>query len=410
MLGSVERKDAPDFLATVLAIFLGASLVIAIVVTIALHMILPSISAVLVVLTALAAISNAWFELNIVTCQARLFLKTYGALQAARSITALAGTLFILTFAGGVEALLGGYVIGNCVALVTAYNFRDIVRGRPRKAILLRIFHFGWPTGVASLSGISVTVQKFMLQAIGGSAALGIYSVANDFAGQSIGLLIGTAAITGQPLAFRARDNEDEAALVRQLTDNSKLIFTVAIGSMVGLIALAQPIARVCFGMQFHNDAWQLIAIASATAFVGGIRASIFEQGFEIVNNTRPLAVLPWVRVLCYLPLSAVLIRFAGSIGAGFAALATETLVFAITAVWVRRYIMMPIPWITIGLVSFAAACMAVSVQFTPARETFIGLAFSIGIGAVVYLGLCAFFLLPQMSRRMLQNAMSRAD
>ena len=399
MFGSLLPQEQPDFLATVLAIFTVASLFVALIISVALRLSLPTTTPWLIALTALSAISYALFELNIVICQAKLLLRTYGALQASRAIVALASTLLILRSGLRVEALMGGYVLGNCVAIGTLYNFKPMFHGRPRSAILKRIFHFGWPTSFASLAGISVTLQRFFLERFGGAAALGIFAVADGFAGQSVGLLIGTAAITGQPLAFRARDTGDHDFLRKQLLDNARLILTIAIGSATGLAALAGPVSAVCFGSKFQNNAWQLISLASATALVGGIRASIFEQGFEIVLETRPLALLTWARVAFYLPISAVMIHAEGAIGAGEASLITELLVFTITAVWVRKFIVMPIPWSSLRQMLFAAACMAVAVQFTPWRNKPLGLALAISLGALIYGGLCLSFLVPGVFR-----------
>ena len=89
------------------------------------------------------------------------------------------------------------------------------LRGKFDPKLLRDFFTFGWPSSAGSISICSNTFQRFALEAAGGSALVGIYAAATDFAQQTVGLLMGTATLAGQPLAFRARDDGAEDRLSR---------------------------------------------------------------------------------------------------------------------------------------------------------------------------------------------------
>jgi len=385
MMPALEPDGEPDFVLTVALAFGACSLIVTVLILVILRVMEPALSFALVGLTAAAAISNAWFELNITMFQTRLRLGVYSVLQAARAISGILATIGFIHLGFKTEALIGGFVVGNCTALTASAIWGPAFRGTYSKTVFRRMFEFGWPSSVGSLAGIGATVQRYALQIMGGSAALGVYAVANDFAGQTVGLLVGTAAVAGQPLAFRARDSGSAYELKAQLRANALLIIGLGLGATTGIIALAQPIARVCFGAQFQGNAFALIVLSATSAFIGGLRSSYFEQAFEIAFVTRPIALLTWFRVIFYTGLSLWLIHLYGAIGAGVAAVIAEIVMVITTISWANRFLTMPIPWDSVARLALAAGAMVLAIQFVPERDHLLGLVLAILLGGFVY-------------------------
>jgi O-antigen/teichoic acid export membrane protein len=213
---------------------------------------------------------------------------------------------------------------------------------------------------------------------------------------------VGTAAVAGQPLAFRSRDSGSAYDLNAQLRANALLIIALGLGTTTHLIATALPIARVCFRPQFQGNALALIVLSVTSAFVGGLRASYFEQAFEISFVTRLIEVLTWLRVIFHTGLSSWLIHLYDAIGAGVAAVIAEIIVVITTISWANRFLVMPIPWDSVAKLALAAGAMVVAIQFVPERDPSLGLVLSARLGGFVYvavLGLLYFSRLQALIR-----------
>lgn len=385
MSGTIDPAEEPDYAATILAAFVCMSLLTAAVIIGLIRITQPHVSWAAVLLTAGTAIASGWFELNITACQSRLQLIAYSALQAARAGATLIGSL-LLIFAGfKVNALLGGFIIGNLFGFGAIGVWKPALRGRVHRAMVVRLWRFGWPSSVVSLSSFSVTLQNFLLQSAVGSAALGVFAVATSFATQSVALLMGTAALAGQPLAFRARDSGTHVQLMNQLRSNARLVFAIGFGATAGLIALAGPLVNVYLGPRFRADGVMLVIISALAVFIAGMRTAYFEQAFEIAFHTRPIAVVQTFRVVINVALAVTLIHFYGVLGAVVAFLATEVLVLALTIVWSRRHLRMPIPLVSFAKVVAASVAMIAVVQLVPGRDHLVGLVLAVIVGVAVY-------------------------
>jgi O-antigen/teichoic acid export membrane protein len=397
MMATIGKGEEPDYAATIVAAFIASSLVVAATVIVTLHVSHLQVSPRTSALTALAAIASGWFELNVTVAQSRLKLGTYSTLQAARAIGILGGSLVLIHAGLKVDALLGGFIIGNSVGFAALASWKSLFVGRVRREVFHRMFRFGWPSSASSLSALSGTFQQFALQAFGGVSVLGVFGAVNNFAGQTIGLLIGTASLAGQPLAFRARDRGVPGELEDQLRNNARLVFGVGVGATAGLIALAQPLADLFLGPKFRVDAGPLIVVFALATLIGGMRASYFEQGFEIMLKTRPIAILTALRVAAYIGLSVALIPRFGSLGAAFASLISEAALLVVTVFWTRNLIHMPIPLVSFAKMTGAAFIMAGCIQFVPGRDHLLGVVLAVLIGIAVYAASFALLYLRQV-------------
>jgi O-antigen/teichoic acid export membrane protein len=331
MMATLDASNEPDFAATIAISFLGTSLAVAAAIVVGLHLYNPSLPLSSIALTAAAAVASAWFELNITLTQARLKLIAMSALQIARAIAILSCSLLLIRAGLKANALLGGFAIGNCV----------------------------------------------------GFAALGLWM--NDFAQQTVGLLIATATLAGQPLAFRARDTGSPEALDEQLRNNARLLFAIGLGATTGLVVLAGPIAHVYLGVKFQAGAQALIAVSAVHCFIGTFRASYFEQAFEIALDTRPMAIITGFRIILTVALSLAVIPRYGALGAAVSTLVAETVAIVASAVWARRIMPVPIPLGSFAKVAVAATAMAGAVALLPARNGAASLALTILAGALTY-------------------------
>ncbi|HEX8807091.1 MAG TPA: oligosaccharide flippase family protein, partial [Candidatus Aquilonibacter sp.] len=344
MMAAVPRADEPNMKATIGLGFAGMSISVSAVIILIVRIYQPAWGWTPALLTAGCAVASGWFELNVAIMQARLHVLGYSLLQMSRAVLALIGSVALISAGFKANALLGGFIIGNCAAFGALRIWQGAVtRGRFDRSLLGRIFRFGWPTSATAVGTLSVTFLRYLLNAVGGSAAVGIFAAASDFSQQTVGLLIGTATLAGQPLAFRARDVGDHEELVRQLRHNARLIFAIALPATAGLVALSGPISHVYLGPRFHVHSGLVMAISAIVMLVSGLRSSYFEQVFEIALRTTAVAVTTAVRVALTILPSFWLIHVYGAVGAALAVLFSEVLGLGLSIAWANRLMHIPV-------------------------------------------------------------------
>lgn len=391
MIATVSPEDEPNLKATIGLGFVAMSIAVSAVIILIVRIYQPAWGWPPALLTAACAVASGWFELNVSIMQARLRVVAYSVLQMSRAVLALVSSLALIAAGLKANALLGGFVIGNCAGFGALGIWRRAVaEGTFDRKLLLQIFHFGWPVSATAVGNMAATYLRYLLNAFSGTAAVGIFAAASDFSQQTIGLLIGTATIAGQPLAFRARDSGNHEELAEQLRNNARLIFAVGIPATVGLIVLAGPISEIYLGPRFHVHTGTVMAISAAVMFLSGLRTSYFEQAFEIALRTIAVAVSTVVRLVLVVAPSFWLVRTYGAVGAAIAVLISEVLGLALSIVWAERLMHLPIPWGSLAKVLAATGVMVVAILLVPGKSTALGLAAAILVGVAVYGGAMA--------------------
>lgn len=385
MMASVDATDEPDYIATIVISFLVASIVVVVVLAVMLYSIIPNLSFSLFAWTAAGTVIANWFELNVTLVQARTKLIAFGILQGAKAVVTMLATLTMIRMGFSVDALLAGIAIGNCVAFGFVSMWLPMRVGHFDVAIGKRFLIFGWSSSLSSLSAVATTLQRSLLSLVDGGASLGICTAAMGISDKSIGLLVGTATLAGQPLAFRAHDVGKSAELRAQMRDNFRLVFSVGLGSAALIIALSEPITLLFLGEKFRLDAQPIIILAAIGMFISCTRMYYFEQIFEIALTMRPVAILTVVRTVLLIGLSIVIIPRFGGIGLVSANLAIETFACVATALWSQKQIPISLPVKSFLVPLIASGTMATAIILVPHRDTIFGFAISLFVAAFAF-------------------------
>jgi O-antigen/teichoic acid export membrane protein len=377
MMASVNAIDEPDYVATIVISFLLAS--------VAVVAVIPKLSFSLFAWTAAGTVVGNWFELNVTLVQARTKLVAFGILQGSKAVATMAATLTLISMGFSVDALLAGIALGNCVAFAFVGMWFPMRTGRFDIMVVKRFLLFGWSASLNSLSAVAITLQRSMLSIVDGSASLGICTAAMGISDKTIGLLVGTATLAGQPLAFRAHDTGASEQLKSQMRDNFRLIFSVGIGSAACIVALSEPITHIFLGEKFRLNAQPIINLAAIGMFVSCTRMYYFEQIFEIALTMRPVAILTVVRTVLLIGLSAVLIPRFGGIGLVSANLAVETFSCIATALWSLRLTSISLPVRSFIVPLVASGTMATAIHLVSRRDTIFGFTISLVVAAIAF-------------------------
>lgn len=387
LTATVSRADEANLITTIGVAFAATSVPIFIIVTAIIRACNPSSGWISAVLAGACAVASGWFELNVAIVQARLRVRAYGLLQLGRVVATLVASLMFIRAGFKAEALLGGFAIGNCAGFVVLGLWKDAARGRFDRQLFWQFIRFGWPSSASAVGLLSSTFQRYVLFAAGGSTPVGIYAAASDFSQQTVGLLIGTATLAGQPLAFRARDLGDHEQLAEQLRNNARLVFGIGLPAAAGLIALSDPISQIYLGPRFHVQSGTVIAISAVIMLFSGLRASYFEQVFEIARKTRAVAINTLLRILLTLALSPLAIGRYGVVGAAAAMLVAELVGLLLSVILAKRLMQVPIPVQSLLKIVAATCVMLTAMTCIPGRATLAGLAAAVAAGVLVYGG-----------------------
>jgi len=380
----------PDFAATLGLMFIATSGAIALIEGVALHFffkpVLPFGS---LLLAVGAAVASAWYELNGTLLQARLSVVSWGILNLARAGAALVFSVALI-FAGlKTDALLAGFVAGNAATLMFASLWWPARKGSFNWSLLQRLWMIGWPSSIASAMGLlSPAFQRYVLVVTAQAGAVGIYAVSQDFATQTLMVLIGSISLAGIPLAFKAKDSGEPEAVSAQLRDNARLIFAVALPVALGLAALAGPISHVFLGPRFRSGADVVMALIAISTLLGGLKIYYFDQAFLLAHQTRPQAIISGVATGVVLAASLLLIPRFAAVGAALSALCGSIAGVVLSMLWGSRLLHMPIPLRSWGKTALAAAGMVLAVLIVPAQDGVVGLTAVVVFGAIVYASL----------------------
>jgi O-antigen/teichoic acid export membrane protein len=112
----------PDFARTVGSLFVLMAFGVAIFEYVFLRITIPTAPMSSVYLAVVATVVSGWNELNGSMLQARLSVVAWGLLNFARAGCALLSSLGLIALGFKTNALLGGFIIGNCTALFSIGN------------------------------------------------------------------------------------------------------------------------------------------------------------------------------------------------------------------------------------------------------------------------------------------------
>jgi len=174
---------------------------------------------------------------------------------------------------------------------------------------------------------------------------------------------------------------------MEQLRNNARLIFGLGFPATIGLIVLSGPLSDVYLGPRFHVHTGLVMAISAAVMFFSGLRASYFEQAFEIALKTRAIAVNTVIRLVLVIVPSFSLIAKYGAVGAAMAVLISETIGLVVSIVWANRVMRVPIPWDSWAKIIAATGAMVAVLVLIPGKATVLGLVLAIVAGVVIYGG-----------------------
>lgn len=398
-----RTEERGALLWALLAGFLGV-LVLAGLVTVGLFFRLKTGSEhVLLILGVILFIFTAWFELNADILAARLEALRYMAWSLVR--TALAGALGAgLAFAGwGAEGILLGLIAGVAVPgfFIGARLWRDVKLSPAQLPMLRKVLVFGVPLSLSyAVGGIVFVTDRFIVTAMQGAAALGLYAVGFDLADRVVKALtqpLGTAAL---PLVITKLESEGAEAAREQARHNLVLLAGIAIPATAGLIAVTPELVDIMVGAPYRAMSRVVVPLIAVAALLSGLRASYFDHAFHLGLKTGRHVLVVGAMAVTNLVVGIYLVGKLGAVGAAYGTLSAYALGLVASILVGRTAFIMPFPARELGKIVLATLIMVAALEPIPDFGTFPSLALKVGLGIGIYLCLAVLMSIGDIRQR----------
>jgi O-antigen/teichoic acid export membrane protein len=335
-----------------------------------------------------AIFAAAWFELKQRVQLAELQAAPYFWTNVVR------GTLILLlTFAAAyTQQSVTTMILATGVStLIAASLFRtahlDIFNWRFDREIGHMLFQFGLPVFVGfGVANVLISIDRWMLQLLSGSKAVGLFTAASFVAQVPIALLASGIGPSANALAVRAYEFTDGTTVKAQLEENLVSLLGIVLPAAVGITALSRNLAFVLVGENFAPAVIELAPWLCVASTLWAVRANYFDSAFHLARNTRPLIMIMSVTLAANAAVDFWLIPWQAELGAAIGSCIALGVGFAVAVIASRRVYKLPFPFKETAKVVVASALMYFVLQ-TVADSRGVGALFvQLTIGSLVYL------------------------
>jgi len=326
-------------------------------------------------------------SVNRISCQTR----RYNTVECAHAVLGFAlGSLFIYLLGGSAEAVLLGLLVAAMVCILVdsaslSLPFRRSWKQIDRAAVT-RLIKFSMPLIVVDITVCLLALSdRFLLEALGGAGALGVYTVAYNLVERPTTLICSAITTATFPVAVQVLQDYGPGAGGRQMGINGTILCALIIPACVGLAMTSPYISAVMIGEQFRLGVTFLIPIMCFTALFRGVSAHVIDHAFHLAGRTT-LAL--WVyapSAAANVVLNLLLIPRYGMFGAAWAGLACQAL--AVITGWVIARRTFPVRWQPgeLAKIIVAAIPMAMILSVLRFPLSWVGLSAAVSLGALVF-------------------------
>ncbi len=323
-------------------------------------------------------------------------VRRFAGLVLLRSLGALVlATVSIQEFGPTVTAAVYGHAAGCLIAgfvglLIWPDTRKSPEAGESLPAIdgLREICRYGAPLSVSLLARLATQrVDRFVIAALLGVEAVGIYAVAYDLARRSIGVPLSLVNLVTYPRMAAAYDRGDKATVLELGRRNWLGLVLVGVPLAYGLMIVSFSAIPLIFGREFVGDVTvNIVALAALAILIEAIRSQHFDISLMLVRRTGELAVISLLTLVMAIVSVWFLTGWLGLSGAAAATCLTALMALALSVAVGWRELPMPVDGAQLLSVIILSAMMALGVAvFSLFVSGWFGLLGQIGVGAILF-------------------------
>jgi len=340
----------------------------------------------------LSTFATAWFEMTQRVQLSELQGGPYFGINVVRAVLIL-----LLTFAAaylrlGATAMILAVGISTLVA-VSLFRIAhlNLLNWCFDRAIGRTVLQFGLPVFVGfGVANILISIDRWMLQLLSDSQAVGLFSAASFVTQVPVALLAGGIGPSAYALAVRAYEFSDPATVKAQLEENLVILLGIVLPAAAGIAALSRNLAYVTVGESFAPAVIELAPYLCVASALWAVRANYVDSAFHIARNTRPLITIMSVTLAANVAIDFWLIPWKGELGAAIGSCIALAAGFVVAVIASRRVYKLPLPFKETAKVAAATAIMYAALQTVSDFRGVGVLLAQITIGSLVYLAAIA--------------------
>jgi O-antigen/teichoic acid export membrane protein len=334
-----------------------------------------------------AAFMSAWVELKQRLQMAELREAAFFRTSVLRGVAAtllVCGTAYL---GGSASSLLFAVGAAGLLVSVTVIEPRlTLLSQRFDLTVFGSLMRFGIPLSISiGLGTILMSVDKWMLQAMDGPHAVGLFTAATLVAQVPIMTLAGCIGPWAYSMAVQSMEFGSADVTSRQLERNLIFLLVIVVPATVGVAGLAGNLARLLIGELYWGSAVRLAPWLAITAAVSSVRAFYVDVAFQLGHRTSPLIWTSLLAVVINVAMDYWLIPGMGQVGAAVGSCTAVSVSFVVASIVSRRVFRLPLPLVDIIKILASATIMLLVLSRLWDRTGFLALFLQVGAGAVVY-------------------------
>ncbi|ODS13134.1 oligosaccharide flippase family protein [Pseudoalteromonas tetraodonis] len=266
-------------------------------------------------------LAQSWYDFNLKIWNATLESRQYALVLGLKSIIGFLLASYAVYIGYGAEGAVVSLIFSLLIATGLGMKFwKKISWLSIDKILLTKLWNYGAPlTGIFLLVFIIDASDRFFIDKMLGSKALGAYSAAYDFTQYSVGTVLSVVHLAAFPLVINAYSKKGLIATQTQLSKTFVLVFAVLAPVCVGLAFVSDSLAQVLMGPEFVHTATKIIPWIAFALFFSCIKSYYFDYAFQLASSTKTLLLTTGIAALVNLILNYLLISIYGVVGAAIA-------------------------------------------------------------------------------------------
>lgn len=222
------------------------------------------------------------------------------------------------------------------------------------RPVIWRFLRYGSPMALwffaSSLLGVG---DRYVIQAVDGSAAVAIYGVSYSLATQAVGIITGPYMAGCWPRILQQWTGRDTNLLRNALREMTDFYLVIGIALVGGVAVVGHPLLRILVGHAFANGYRILVPVAAGTVLVGASRLG--HKSMELVERNGVMVGDALLAAGLNLILNLWAIPRWGFVAAGYTTLASYAIYLGLIWWQSRNFIPWDFPWQRVVLYSFEA-------------------------------------------------------
>ncbi|MBY0380668.1 MAG: polysaccharide biosynthesis C-terminal domain-containing protein [Xanthobacteraceae bacterium] len=234
----------------------------------------------------------------------------------------LVGLILIHLFGQAPEWPLAGYSVMQLLAAVVvlpSMGYSKRIWPVDRE-IFAHALHYGVPIIIGGALGwVGLNASRFVINDMLGVAAAGLFAVGYGLGQRAAAVAAMLVTAAAFPLAVKHMEQGGSKAAMRQLVDNSALLFAILVPSVAGIYSLRAEIVHLLIAMPFQQVTLAILPLSTLAGSIRNLRAHFGDQVFLLHNRTRLMVVVSSIDAAVTVICSIVFIRYWGLVGAAAA-------------------------------------------------------------------------------------------